>query len=326
MKIIIAATMLIVAFLAGGIESANAQRCPRGNCDNRPTRPTRPTADRPTRPTRPDVDRPTRPTRPNVDRPTRPTRPVEPTRPTRPTRPDVDRPTRPTRPDVDRPTRPTRPNVDRPTRPTRPTYDRPTSRPTTRPPTNYRRPRPNYYNYDQRRQALRNYHRAYSFRANYHDPYRAYVYYNHSPYYGHISHSLRFYSPYDYYSRVPYRNVYWDQWVRWGVSSNNGFYYFDNYPYFVYNGYRHRYSPMDSCNYELVDGYDNRTEMTFSGRSCQSGYDACARERDERNYRSYDDRYFCSERLDSSRSYNWDYNDDFYSDLDYYDYDDYYYN
>jgi len=94
MKIIITATMLMVAFLAGGIESANAQRCPRGDCNTRPNRPT----------TRPD--RPTRPVEPT--RPTRPTRPVEPTRPTRPTRPVE--PTRPTRPvEPTRPTRPTRP-------------------------------------------------------------------------------------------------------------------------------------------------------------------------------------------------------------------------
>lgn len=122
--------------------------------------------------------------------------------------------------------------------------------------------------------------------------------------------------------------------MRYGSNYNDGFSYIDSYPYFVYNGYRHRYSPYDSCNYELVDGYNNRTERVFSGRSCQSGYDACARERDEMNYRSYDDRFFCAERIDNSRSYNWDYNDDFYSDLDYYDYgnnddyysDDYYYN
>lgn len=302
MKIVVAAIMLVTAFLAGGIESANAQRCPRGGCADRPTRPTRPTPTRPTPPvTRPD--RPTRPT-PPVTRPT-------PTRPTRPTPPVVDRPTRPTRP--------TPPVVDRPTRPTRPDYNRPVTRPTTRPPTNYRRPRPVYSNRDQLRQVHRDYHRVYSFRANYYDPYRPYVYYHHSPYYGSISHSIRYYSPYDYYRNIPYRYVYWDSWIRWGVSYNDGFFYMDSYPYFVYNGYRHRYSQIDTCDYELVDGWDNRTVATFHGRSCNQGYDMCADQRDEMNYRAYDSRYFCAERLDNSRSYNWDYNNDFYSDLDYYD-------
>lgn len=332
MKIVVAAIMLVAAFLAGGIESASAQRCPRGDCATRPNRPTptRPPVtrpDRPNRPTPPVVDRPSRPTRP-VE-PTRPTRPVEPTRPNRPTPPVVDRPTRPTRPveptrptrpiEPTRPNRPTPPVVDRPTRPNRPDYDRPHTRPTTRPPTNYRRPRPTYTSRDQLRQIHRDYHRVYSFRAHYYDPYRPYVYYHHNPYYGSIHHSVRYYNPYDYYSRIPYRYVYWDSWVRWGVSYNDGFFYIESYPYFVYNGYRHRYSPVDTCDYELVDGYDNRAVATFHGRSCQSGYDMCANERDERNYRSYDHRYFCAERLDNSRSYNWNYNDDFYSDLDYYD-------
>lgn len=308
MKLIVAAIMLVAAFLAGGIESVHAQRCPRGGCVDRPSRPTRPT-----RPT-PPVTRP--------DRPTRPTRPVEPTRPTRPTRPHVEptRPTRPTRPHVEptRPTRPTRPHVE-PTRPTRPHVDRPYTRPTTRPPTNYRRPRPTWTNRDQLRQIHRDYHRVYSFRAHYYDPYRPYVYYHHSPYYGSINHSHRYYSPYDYYSRIPYRYVYWDRWLRYGVSYNDGFFYLDSYPYFVYNGYRHRYSPVDTCDYELVDGFDNRTVTTFHGRNCRQGYDMCADQRDEMNYRSYDHRYFCAESIDNSRSYNWNYNDDFYSDLDYYD-------
>lgn len=136
----------------------------------------------------------------------------------------------------------------------------------------------------------------------------------------------------DYHYSIPYRYIYWNTWVRYRTDYVNGYYWYNDYPYFVYNGYRHRYSHMDTCNYELVDGYTNTTYRTFPGYTCTTGYDLCSNLRDSMNWQSTGYRYFCSERFDydSSYSYSWNYDDDFYSDLgdNYYDdydyYDDYY--
>jgi hypothetical protein len=160
---------------------------------------------------------------------------------------------------------------------------------------------------------------VYGHRADWRNPYISYTYYTHSPYYvSPTSYYSRYSRPYDFYRTLPYRYVYWDLWVRYPADYGNGYYTLENYPYYVFNGYRHRYSPVDSCDYELVDGRTNSAVRSFSGWTCQQGYDACAQDRDERNYREYGYRYFCSERIDRSQNYNWDYNDDFYSDLDYY--------
>ncbi len=83
----------------------------------------------------------------------------------------------------------------------------------------------------------------------------------------------------------------------------------------MYNGFQYRYSDQDVCNYELVDGATNRTLDTFYGQYCNVGYDRCAMARDNANYQAGEYRYFCAERIDQDGDYDWDYNDDYYSDI-----------
>ena len=101
------------------------------------------------------------------------------------------------------------------------------------------------------------------------------------------------------------------------VSWDNGYRYYDDYPWYIYNGYRHRYSDYDTCNYELVDGHTNSVVETFPSYSCRIGYDRCSDRRDDLNFYENNYRYFCSEKFeyDSNYNYNYNYDEDFYHDL-----------
>jgi hypothetical protein len=203
------------------------------------------------------------------------TRPVRVTRPTRPTRPDrVTRPTRPTRPDrVTRPTRPTRPvRVDR----------------------------------EQRRRDIE--------RERSRQERRQYRQYRHNPSNQYYSHTRRYNYRYNYHRTIPYRHIYHNNWIRFyvGYGYINGYVQINSYPYFVYNGYRHRYSRYDICDYDLVDSHYNEVTKTFYGRSCADSYDRCAMLRDDYNWNEYSNRYFCSEAIDYRNGRN--------------SYDDYWYN
>lgn len=160
-------------------------------------------------------------------------------------------------------------------------------------------------------------HRRFRHRPDWRNPSPRYRRHTHTPRRDRFDHRRRYSRRYDYHRTIPYRYVYWDNWIRYRVSYNDGFVIIDGYPYFVYNGYRHRYSSYDRCDFDLVDGWDNRVERTFYGYTCQQAYDLCADLRDDLNWRRSDYRYFCSERLDFSYgSYtHWDYNDDFYYDV-----------
>jgi hypothetical protein len=160
-------------------------------------------------------------------------------------------------------------------------------------------------------------HRRFGHRPNWHNANTRYTRNTHRPHRDVVRHSRRFSRRYDYHRTIPYRFIYWDQWIRYRVGYSDGYFTIDGYPYFVYNGYSHRYSSYDTCDYDLVDGYNNSVERTFYGYSCQQSYDYCADLRDDLNWRRSDYRYFCSERLDfSNGGYNqWNYNDDFYDDV-----------
>lgn len=157
----------------------------------------------------------------------------------------------------------------------------------------------------------------YHHRPNWNRPGTRYTRYTHRPNRDRINHSRRFYNRYDYHRTIPYRYVYWDTWIRYRVSFGNGYVVIDGYPYYVYNGYRHRYSYYDTCDYDLVDGYSNTVEHTFYGYTCAQAYDLCSDLRDDLNYRRDGYRYFCSEKVDFSygRYSHWDYEDDFYYDV-----------
>ena len=167
------------------------------------------------------------------------------------------------------------------------------------------------------------YHRRFYHRPGWHRPRPIFRRYVHVPYRYYPSHRLRFVYPRYYFRTIPYRFVYWNRWVRFRIDYNNGYYFRNGYPYFVYNGYLHRYSSYDTCNFELVDGYRNATVERFNNYRCNVGYDQCAELRSRLNYQEGSYRYFCSEAIENVRSndYDWDYDDDFYSDVDYDDYD-----
>lgn len=107
-------------------------------------------------------------------------------------------------------------------------------------------------------------HRRFRHRPHWREPHRRYTRHTHRPHRDRFDHRRRFNRRYDYHRTIPYRFVYWDNWIRYRVSHNDGFVIIDGYPYYVYNGYRHRYSSYDRCDYDLVDGWDNRVERTFT--------------------------------------------------------------
>lgn len=170
------------------------------------------------------------------------------------------------------------------------------------------------------------YHQRHHHRPHWNNPYMTYTRYHHSPYIYPMRDYRRYYSARDYFLTIPYRYIYWNTWLRYRTSTYDGFQWLNGYPYYVYNGYQHRYSSDDRCNYELVDGYSNTVVRSFAGYSCRDGYDYCADLRDDMNYRRSGYQYFCSERVDNSYGgyTHWDYNDDFYTDV--WDEDDYYNN
>ena len=243
----------------------------------------------------------------------------------------MNRPNRPNRPDnggVNRPNRPNRPgngHVNRPHRPNRPDYSRPNPR---RDRDRYRRPvrRTTWdVSWGWRR------HTRHAHRPLWWLPSVTYTHYSHVPYRYNAHHHNRWAQSMYYHYSIPYNYVYWNTWVRVRHQRTNGYYWHDGYPYYIYNGYRHRYSQTDRCDYELVDGRNNTTERTFHTYSCSVGYDMCSDLRDRMNQYESNYRYFCSEKFsrDNNHNYNWDYSNDFWSDAneseDYgsNDYDDY---
>lgn len=187
-------------------------------------------------------------------------------------------------------------------RPTTPTYRIPGHR--------YNRPvGPNYgrsygrgYNLPIRTHyGTRYYHRPFG-----HTPIRYSPYY-HAPYRSPFYHSVLYYRSYDWYNFVlrTNRNYVYVHWIFYPATGyRNGYNTIENYPYYVYNGYRHRYSSNDYCNYQLVDSNNHSVVQTYWNQICNTGYDACSYERDRLNSQMNDYRYFCSETY---RDYGYDY-------------------
>jgi hypothetical protein len=118
----------------------------------------------------------------------------------------------------------------------------------------------------------------------------------HRPHRDHVRHTRR-YTRRDYYRTIPRTYVYRDRWILFSIGLTNGYYYLDNYPYYVFGGYRYRYSNYDICDYELVDRETGYVERTYYDYTCAVGYDLCADLRDIYNEYEYYDRYFCAERF-----------------------------
>ncbi len=119
------------------------------------------------------------------------------------------------------------------------------------------------------------------------------------------SHSTGYYSsPFSYHSGIDSGLIYNSSWIMEpvGYQYSSGFSCFNNYPYYVHNGYRYRYSPVDICNYELVDVKDETPVVvkTFYAMECNKAFDACAQKRDELNEDESSQRYICMEKIDES--------------------------
>ncbi len=95
------------------------------------------------------------------------------------------------------------------------------------------------------------------------------------------------------------RRYIYRSWIQEPVSWNyyNGYWDFDGYPYYVHRGYRYRYSPVEMCQYELVDGDNYSVVKTYPQEACTTAYDTCAAERDTMNSTISVERYFCAERV-----------------------------
>lgn len=145
-------------------------------------------------------------------------------------------------------------------------------------------------------------HRDYYGSYRYHTPrnyrHRPYRRYYHSPYRTRYSHNIRYNYTRDYYRHLSYNNssYIYINWILHPTSFHEGYVLIGNYPYFVYDGYQHRYSHYDYCSYELVDKFTHQVVMSFGSQACAYGYDECAYDRDSRNEMEYDNRYFCAER------------------------------
>lgn len=129
-------------------------------------------------------------------------------------------------------------------------------------------------------------------------PYRAY---NHRSYNHNYVQRRQYLRSINYYNHVVRynRNYVRNNWIFYPQSYSNGYYVIEQYPYFVYNGYRHRYSMSDSCDYQLVDSISNQVVQNFYGM-CARSYDNCANERDWKNNYEYSNRYFCAETFRSN--------------------------
>ncbi len=81
-----------------------------------------------------------------------------------------------------------------------------------------------------------------------------------------------------------------------------GYIVIDSYPWWIYNGYRYRYNPVEMCQYELVDSSSNTVVHTYGEMSCNAGYDVCANDRDNANDLESFERFFCAERVEDEYS------------------------
>ena len=134
-------------------------------------------------------------------------------------------------------------------------------------------------------------------------PYRSY---RHAPVNRIFAHRLN-YTPFKYYNYLQnnVRNAVYINWLLFSTTYNNGYRVINNYPYFVYNGYRHRYSSTDTCNYQLFDKYTHQVIQKYWGYTCNTGYNLCASQRVSANARTLSNRYNCAETF---RNRNFDFN------------------
>ncbi len=308
---------------------------PRREAPSRPA-PTEPRREAPTRPSQPvPTSEPRReapsrpaPTEPRREAPTRPSQPAPTSEPRReaPSRPAPTEPRRetPSRPAPTEPRReaPSRPAPTTPTSPNRQTPDNGSVRRTA--PTRDGAPSPTIRRNvpastvvrtgipaERRRvYASPQYHRPYG-----HSHINVTTVHRHVAYHQ-IHHHRIVILPYIYYTHLysNARSCYYYDWLYCYTSRVNGYHIIDDYPFYVYNGYYHRYSDSDSCNYQLVDSYTRRVVKSYWNLSCRRSYDQCAMERDFWNFKEFSNRFSCAETY---RAQNYGYFNSF-NESDYY--------
>lgn len=114
---------------------------------------------------------------------------------------------------------------------------------------------------------------------------------------------VRWTNPRDYYTHVPRSHIY-RNWVLWPVvfTYTDGYWVLDGYPYYVHMGYRHRYDPVETCHYQLVDGNDYTIVKDFEVKECSKAYDECAVARDDLNRPIGLERFFCAEAVEADQA------------------------
>ena len=120
--------------------------------------------------------------------------------------------------------------------------------------------------------------------------------------------------PIKYHHKIPPRFIYRGIWIRYYFVLDNGFYFFNGYPYYVYHNYLHRYSYTDPGSYDLVDSVTDKVYATFYGFNLKQSYDRSADLRDRLNREEGFYRYFCAERFEYDSNYKYDWDPDDYSD------------
>ena len=132
--------------------------------------------------------------------------------------------------------------------------------------------------------------------------------YQHRPYKKNVIHKTHYSSPLKYHYTIHPRYLYRGLWIRINIDHADGYYFYNDYPYFIYNGYLHRYSSWDRGSYDLVDRKTDEVYATFYGNSLKQSYDRCAELRDKLNNKLGEYRYFCAERFvyDPDYSYGWE--------------------
>lgn len=92
-------------------------------------------------------------------------------------------------------------------------------------------------------------------------------------------------------------------WVLYPSHLQNGYRSVNHYPFFIHNGYRHRYSAQDTCNYQLIDKNTHEVVNTYWNQYCNTGYNQCAQKRDSFNQSLWENRYLCAETI-KGRNFN----------------------
>ena len=123
-----------------------------------------------------------------------------------------------------------------------------------------------------------------------------------------LTQKFHYVNPIQYHYTISPQYIYRGVWIRYYFLHDNGFFFYDGYPYFVYNNYFHRYSDVDTGAYELVDSITDKVYAVFYGANLKQSYDRCADLRDRLNNEEGFYRYFCAERFvyDSDYYYDWD--------------------